>query len=921
MSERYHILEKLGSGGMGVVFKAEDTTLGRSVALKFLPEHRADSPAALDQLRAEARAASALDHPNICTIYDVVFHAGRLAIAMQWLEGQTLREKLHPGLPLPLDTTVALARQIASALGAAHAQGIIHRDIKPANLFVTARGDAKILDFGIAREASETAAAVDPDAPTAGSSGSGSHAGTLAYMSPEQALGQPLDARSDLFSFGIVLYQMATGHLPFAGRTAAAFDDALLHQPPRPPAQLNVHVPPELERIIFRALEKDPSLRYQSAADLEADLRRLQRDQISGQRPAAPARRLRRLPAIIAAAVIAAALTFFLTRRTPALTSREPILITAFTNTTGNPAFDGALRTALEVSLEQSPFFNIVSDQQIAQTLRLMEQPSDAVITPAIGRAICERDQIQAMLDPEITSLGSEYAVTLAAVNPASGAVLAQTQALAPSAAQVIPALDQASRALRAKLGESLASIHSFDQPLLEATTSSLPALRAVTLAESELVNGNEEAAAGSARQAVALDPEFAMAWRELATAENNQGNAAAAMQAAQKAFALRQRASEKEKLLIAASYYQYSGEAERCIQAWQTYTQTYPRAWRGLNNLAVAQNHLGEFQQALPSLLSAVRLQPGAYLPQENTAVAYAGLNQPARAQAVLESAVTHHLGGYAVHVQLGAIAWARGDAAALALENAAASASPQGHLEVLQRQASLDALHGQLRLARFLYAQANALAQQLGENFQITRNYAALDLDTALLGRRPPARHQAAAEANSPSSQLQFDAAYLQAWTGHAAATALIAAAAHAAPRNTLLQMVWVPDVAMASALARHRGAGALQQAQTAAPYDGGTALSLYTRGLTELAFGSPAAAAALFRQTLALRAFVVFQGQNPIVLPLAQLGLARALARGGQTAAARAAYQDFFALWRHADPDLPVLKRAQSEYARLR
>ncbi|MGH9475205.1 MAG: protein kinase domain-containing protein [Terriglobales bacterium] len=921
MSERYRILEKLGGGGMGIVFKAEDTILGRFVALKFLAEHRADNPDALEQLRREARAASTLDHPNICTVYEIASHDGRLAIAMQWLEGATLKQKLRPGFPLPLDTTLDLGTQVADALTAAHAKGIVHRDIKPANLFVTVRGDVKVLDFGIARQVSDPDLKVDPEAPTAGSSSSGSLAGTMAYMSPEQALGMDLDARTDLFSLGAVLYQMITGRLPFAGRTAAAFHDALLHQVPVLPSHLNAQSPPELDRIILRALEKDKSLRYQSAADLEADLKRLKRDHEAGLRSIVVPRSRRPwlVAMIVALVVVAAALLIFRARRPPALTPKDALLITSFTNTSGDTSFDGALRTVLEVSLEQSPYFNVVSDQQIAQTLRLMEQPPDTVITPGIGRALCLRAQIKAMLRPQIASVGHQLVIILTAVEPATGAVLAQTQAVAPSTGQVIKALDHASRSLRAKLGESLASIQAFDQPLLEATTSSLPALRAVTLAEDELVNGNEQAAVAAARQAVALDPQFAMAWRELATAENNQGNAAAAMQAAQKAFDLRDRASEKEKLLIAASFYQYAGEAERCIQAWQTYTQTYPRAWRGLNNLAVAQNHLGQFQQALPSLLAAVAAQPGAFLPRENTAAAYVGLNELNRAQAVLEAAIALHLGDYSAHVQLGDVAWAQGDAAALARENAAASLSPQGRLEVLERQAGLAAMHGQFRRAHERYAQADALARQLGEDFETSRNLAAEGVESVLVGQ--PALAAAAAGAQSHNLENQFDAAYIYAWSGHpSAASALISSAAASAPRNTLTQMVWLPDVAMASALARNAPSGALQQAQVAAPYDGGTALSLLTRALVELGFGDPGTAAVLFRRVIALRAFVVFEGQDPTVVALAQLGLARADAQQHQSAQARAAYQDFFALWQHADAGLRLLARAKAEYARL-
>lgn len=932
MEQRYRILGKLGGGGMGVVYKAEDTTLGRFVALKFLPDNLSQDAQALERLRREARAASALDHPNICTVYDITTQDGQLAITMQFLEGTTLKGKLTRGQPLPADTVVDLAIQIADGLAAAHAKGIIHRDIKPANIFVTTRGQAKILDFGLAKQQALEPGAADPEAPTIAGPPSdltspGTTLGTIAYMSPEQALGEPLDARTDLFSFGAVLYEMATGRLPFEGQTTLAVSDAILHKAPTPPEQLHPQIPPELARIIERSLEKDKALRYQSAADMEADLRRLKRDTDSGRvssavrvAPAAVRRRRWWIPGAIAAVVIATGLAFVFTRRAPALTDKDSVLLTAFSNTTGNAAFDGTLRTALAVSLSQTPYFNVVSDQQIASTLALMEQPANAIVTPALGQQICARDQIKAMLEPSIASLGNQFVITLQAVDAASGSTLAETQATANGEGEVLGALDKATARLRGKLGESLASIHQFDQPLAMATTSSLPALKAFTLAGQELGQGEYGKAVTAAQQAVALDPNFAMAYRVLATAYDDEGGLQKMLPAMQQAFALRNRTSEQEKLLIAASYYELSGQIDKAIPAYQLYIQTYPRDFRGQNNLGVAYAQLGQASNSLTPALAAIRLQPQNVLAYSNAAFAYLALDRPDEAKSILDEALARHVDKPFIHISLALVALAEGDHAGWVREVALASRTSGGKLQMLAYEADIAAMHGQLAEAHALDQQQDQIGAQMDNQFVGDQNAAYEAANEAAVGLVATAQRGIAPLVRSQDPSVQDTVAWTAAVIGDTAtAERLAAELARSQPLSIFVNSIQVPDIQAWIALKKGDAKAAVAAARKAEPYDGGSMTSLYTRGAAFLAAGNGSAAASAFRKLLALKG-IAPENSDALACGLSQLGLARALALQHQTAAARTAYQDFFALWQHADPGLPVVAQAKTEYARL-
>lgn len=979
---RYRIIEKLGAGGMGEVYLAEDTKLGRKVALKLLSEELTHNRDRLSRFDQEAYAASALNHPNILTIYEMGDEGGRHYIATEYIDGITLRKRLG-GQPMDLTEILDIAIQITGALEEAHAAGIIHRDIKPENVMIRKNGHVKVLDFGLAKlmDRSTEGDQADTEAVTRAfvQTDAGVVMGTSLYMSPEQARGKGVDARSDIWSLGVILYEMAAGRAPFMGETKTDVIVAIAKSEPSPLARFAPGLPPEFEWVVMKALRKSADERYQTIKELESDLKKLKQkvvfqtelersmgpDHLTGAitpfddtevphrsshlsfQTSLPAtmhststvqsaaqtrassveyilegiKRHKLTAAVVAVAVVllVGGIWFLGFRRgTPALTDKDTILLADFVNTTGDPVFDETLKQALAAHLRQSPFLDILSEDRVRDALKFMAKTPDEPVTRQIALEICERQKIKAMLIGTISGVGNRYVILLEAVNATTGDTIATDQAEAENKEQVLKSLGHAASRLREKLGESLAIIQGFNAPIEQVTTENLEALRYYSLGLQQHSRGHYREAIPFYRKAIQVDQRFAIAHARLATCYNNLREYEAARAAAQKAYEYRDRASEREKLFVEWNYFgAVTGEIEEAATALDVWKTTYPRDWEPHNLLAVRYTLTGPFDRAVAEASEAARLNPKEAKAHANLAIGFLGLNRFDEAKKVLQNAMDQGMETDTMHARLFHIAFVKGDAAGMQQQLDWAGKSP---LLSYTWQAQAAEFYGQV-------AKANQFGDQAIESAErddLKDTAAQLVVRKAIRAAtfrdcsQVSALTTKALSFSRDLSALHQSANALAACGQNAAAESLVKDMQNRFAKDTLLNTVSVPLIRAQLELARGDAAQAIELLESARKYDAyGDFWPPYVRAQAYLKQRNGEQAATEFRYILERR------GCYPLspVWPLAHLGLARAYALVGDNGNARKAYQDFFELWKNADATVPFVAEARQEYDKLK
>ncbi|MEN3327447.1 MAG: eukaryotic-like serine/threonine-protein kinase [Acidobacteriota bacterium] len=968
----YRIIEKLGAGGMGEVYLAEDMKLGRKIAIKILSEEFTTNKDRLHRFEQEASASSNLNHPNILTIHEMGIDEGRHYIATEYIDGVTLRRKMAAS-QLETHTILDIAVQVGSALEEAHAAGIVHRDIKPDNIMVRRNGYVKVLDFGLAK-LTETVDRSPADAEAATRvlvhTDAGVVMGTSHYMSPEQARGKPVDARSDIWSLGVVIYELIAGRTPFEGETSTDVIVAITQKEPPPLARFAPDVPAELDWIVMKALRKDRDERYQTIKELITDLKRLKQRlefQTELERSAAPGSFTRSktsdfpgapttidqqpvptaektishvssaeyivtgikrnklaaaLIVLVLLVVSASAFYFYKRNSHPLMTERDTVLLTDFVNTTGEPVFDGTLKQALAVNLGQTPFLNLFPDDRVRETLRFMGRSPDDRITRDVGREICERQGIKAMLTGTIAGLGSHYVITLEAVNPRSGDPVAREQIEAESKEKVLASLSTAAMNLRKKLGESLSSMQKYDVNIEQATTSSLEALKAYTMANDERAKGRSREALTFYKRAVDLDPNFAMAYARIGVQYVNEEQLETAKEYVQKAYELRDRVSERERLYIEEKYYSYiTGEIDQTIETLKTWARLYPNDFIPHNNLSLNYRLIGRNEEALPEALEAVRLSPNNISGHDNLVDSFMSLGRFDEAEQAGREAQKINPDSFTAHLKNYQFAFLRQDQAAMEREANWAKGKPEeGQFTGLLSLAAL--YSGKLKQSEELRKRAVEMLKQQNRTENASSVLMGLANDLMYIGKcdQAKANAKAALELLRGQMNLANGAAIYAACDDRDQAQKLLDEARNAYPKNTVINSIVPPIVTAGIEESRGNVTEAIKLFESIRGYEGGMVLGLgttFARGNLYLKQRMGNEAAAEFKKVIDQRGVDMLSCTHV----LAHLGLGRALALNGDTAGARKAYQDFFALWKDADHDLSVLVEARKEYEAIR
>jgi eukaryotic-like serine/threonine-protein kinase len=919
----YRIEAILGEGGMGVVYRALDTKLNRPVAIKFLFEELADA-AARRRFQREAQTASSLNHPHILTVHDAGEFEGRQYLVTEFVDGGTLKDWANREKRTWREI-VELLTGVADGLAVAHAAGILHRDIKPANILVARNGYAKLADFGLAKLTEGTGRDVTRTL-TEARTGRGFIVGTIAYMSPEQALGKPLDARSDIFSFGVVLYELLAGQRPFCGASDLEVLKTIIHGSFPP---LRADIPLGLRTIVEKALEKDPAERYQTMRDMVVDLRKL------GREKAVEPKKSTKFIVPAAAVVVAliAAGTFFFSRvlhGTPKLTDKDTIVVADFVNKTGDSAFDDTLRQGLIVQLQQSPFLSLMSDQKIRATVKLMGKPADTSLTGDAAREVCERVGARAVLTGSITSLGTQYVMNLRADECANGDALDNQQVDAAGKEQVLKTLGEMAGKFRAHAGESMAAIREHNVPLEEATTPSLEALKAYTAGVAVSGAGFSESAR-QLQRATELDPQFAASWSLLAIDYSNLGETALSREGAIRAYQARDRASGPEKFNIEYSYHRnVTGNLEKAWDSISLWRVTYPRDSKAFSlSGGYAANGTGRFEPALAATEQSLRMDPDLPVTYGNKVDILFRLDRFAETEKALVDAAAHRAVSADVLALRYRLALLKQDRASAETVVAGSRTQSEYEMAMWHVQALEAAREGRLEEAERDSRRAIEMARGDGLTERAAVFEAAQAVWNAFYGNKEAARQKAETALKAfDGREVEYAAGFALGLAGDGArAEALAAKLNRDHPEDTQVQSTYVPTLRALAALARNDAPKAIDLLEANRRYEFGilplafnhfygNMYPLYVRGLAYLAMHREEEAAAEFSRLLAHPGLSA--GDPVDAAARRQLARAWALAPAGEKTKAKPAYDDILTLWKNADPSIPMLIEAKKEYA---